>query len=393
MGKTVYLHIGSGKTGTSAIQVALVQRRDLLASVGLNYPSAQSDARARQGLVTSGNGHLLNDFLWPVKPGLGPRQKTVQEFQELLQSPPSSAIVYSSERLEDCNPESFSAFCKFLGAHGVRVRVIYYVRHLLDFALSSHSQAVKRGGFDRSFASFVKKYRCRYAETLNKFSGLVGKENMLVRLYENEEAHLVRGFVATLFDCECIADTRVLAAFDEPPTINRSLTTHELEAMLFVNKLIRDKNDWSATRAVSKKISDHLLSRAHNAYNNDITATRDEFRMLKELNPGVVDFVNEFVGGKFQLKYKSRKISIGPRTAEKASRKSAAYRAMIAHLVDQMEGAPNKGGAITDLQAISDSLGNDIAEVDELASAYKAVASVLAAHIVGTSSPSAGKKF
>jgi hypothetical protein len=50
----IVLHIGQGKTGTSALPSALARNHELLKSAGVLYPDHPSAAQARAGHVMSG---------------------------------------------------------------------------------------------------------------------------------------------------------------------------------------------------------------------------------------------------------------------------------------------------------------------------------------------------
>jgi len=54
--RTLYLHIGASKTGTSALQVAFARNAKALRGRGLHYPGKNQDAM--DGKITSGNGLL-----------------------------------------------------------------------------------------------------------------------------------------------------------------------------------------------------------------------------------------------------------------------------------------------------------------------------------------------
>lgn len=57
MRKTLYLHIGTPKTGSSAIQTFLEQNRETLRSKGIDYPGGP--AKKTQFSAQSGNGRDL----------------------------------------------------------------------------------------------------------------------------------------------------------------------------------------------------------------------------------------------------------------------------------------------------------------------------------------------
>jgi len=338
---TVYFHIGSPKTGTSAIQVALVRNRELLEKHGLIYPETSSDALARQGLITSGNGALLAGFLWPEESPGPNAAATFARLEKLMNSRPGLSLIYSAERFEFCPAERFSGLCARIEQNGARVKIIYYVRHLMDLALSAYNQAVKRAGYHVDFSIWLKRYKCRHADVIRTFSNIVGPDNLIVRLYEDEEDHLVKGFFRIIFDQEGIPAETI--DFEETPIVNRSLTRRELDVLLFVNKLVHDRR---TARRISTKISDRIVG-SLSFCPSDYMVTPEELRTLEDNSPAVPAFVNEFVGGIFELKFKSDKIAIGARQVMELDECDAKYRPAIAALIAHV----NADGSDADLKS------------------------------------------
>lgn len=64
--RILHLHVGAGKTGTSALQAAFVRNRDWLAGHGIDYPPSPWDEAAANHKITSGNGMGLAKFLNPA---------------------------------------------------------------------------------------------------------------------------------------------------------------------------------------------------------------------------------------------------------------------------------------------------------------------------------------
>ncbi|CAN0511837.1 unnamed protein product, partial [Phaeothamnion confervicola] len=58
--RTLYLHIGCGKTGSSALQVWLNHQADVLRRLGVDYPSF-GRRKLDDYAITSGNGKKLID--------------------------------------------------------------------------------------------------------------------------------------------------------------------------------------------------------------------------------------------------------------------------------------------------------------------------------------------
>jgi hypothetical protein len=143
----VWLHVGTGKTGTSAVQVALARHRPALAAAGLHYPlGMDDDAVALRGGTTSGNAKRLG---WLGAPRLRPPGFDAEAVERWLDAALAEAgerpVLFSSEALQAPVPEAFAPVLARLRAGGRRVRVLYLVRHALDHAVASYAQGLKVG--------------------------------------------------------------------------------------------------------------------------------------------------------------------------------------------------------------------------------------------------------
>ena len=116
------IHVGHGKTGTSFIQSVLAINAELLSSYGLNYPVyALEDGRAKQGLISSGNGMLITEDKWQAK---GP-------------------TLVSSEVLFERLLQDAALRQRISSRHG-RIKIILYTRDLFDYLISGWGQYIKR---------------------------------------------------------------------------------------------------------------------------------------------------------------------------------------------------------------------------------------------------------
>jgi hypothetical protein len=351
MSGTVYLHIGGGKTGTSAIQAALVSNRTLLRSYGLVYPQAPSDSRAQAGLPTSGNGVSLRGIVPPevrertgrkrltgLKNGIwAPDAQTAHsasaKLKKRLQQEVGRSFIYSSEGFAALSPEALTALCGIFQDFGLQVKVIYYLRHLMDHALSAYNQAVKWRLYRHSFGHFLEKYRSPYARVTEMYSGVLGKPNIILRLFDLERSNLIGGFFDLLLQQERIDRGEPLVLASGQDTVNRSLSLEELEMMLVVNKLLAKIRRRDALR-VCKRISAEI-TRSPAPSTSPKVVSVDEIRILQENNQQTLTYVNEFAGGDFELKLMSDDIAIGTRTPSPEGADSATYLSVIENLVDQ----------------------------------------------------------
>lgn len=126
----VVLHIGSPKTGTSAIQRFCLEHRQELAQAGVYYPEHKLDVNG----VSGGHAKLTV----PVLEGDIP--KASQCFQAwLAQAQQQNLCLLISGEAYYGRHEEFLELTK-----GLNVRVVAFLRHPLDYLIGNHNQGIKR---------------------------------------------------------------------------------------------------------------------------------------------------------------------------------------------------------------------------------------------------------
>ncbi|WP_298636815.1 hypothetical protein [uncultured Umboniibacter sp.] len=131
--KTIYIHVGPGKTGTSAIQYWLNSHRDLLKSeFGVWYPAHAIDSNG----VSDGNrAELLSiDEQGEFKVDAAKIQRLIAQFE----ASNYRSLVFSSERFYRHIPE--------LARLLPQARFVFYVRNQIEIFESNYNQSVKRHG-------------------------------------------------------------------------------------------------------------------------------------------------------------------------------------------------------------------------------------------------------
>ena len=116
--KTVILHVGHGKTGSSFLQSCLALSRKKLSDFDIDYPFHRSFSQAAAGRVSNGNGA---DFL-----------AAVQDLGGV-----SSKILFSHENLfHTLIGKDSVAFSEVLQSPDLRFEVIIYARDLFEHSFS-----------------------------------------------------------------------------------------------------------------------------------------------------------------------------------------------------------------------------------------------------------------
>lgn len=282
--RRLVLHMGMGKTGSSALQVAFVRNREKLADAGVNYPEHSSDEPARRGEVISGNGMGITPYLAPPKHDEEEAARARRRLFRTVEDSPQETVLYSSEFLYLFEPPRLDELQADMRARDVVIQAVVYVRDVAGHALSSYSQVVKRALYTGAFADYLTSqerlsYRLNLRPRLRRLRATLGPENVLVIHYDTTRERLFADFMQRVFG---ISD---LSGFDLcTGQVNRSLTRHELEMMRYMNGFLERKGQ-------ARRVSDVLLEQPPLG-SFDMTITPKELDVLRERFADEVEWVN-----------------------------------------------------------------------------------------------------
>ncbi|ESR26385.1 tetratricopeptide repeat protein [Lutibaculum baratangense] len=217
MARTLYLHIGHGKTGSSYIQASLAKSRRSLEEAGIWYPSPPDADKAASGGISSGNGRMLvgNEI---------PADRAPADCE---------AILFSSERLfkhllDADNRQAVRDWATAAGAGSIEV--LLFIRDPIEQLASSYQQAVKRHGTTISLDEFSAKQQMP-KDVRDLLAGLRAMSNVRVTVRNYSR---VRGSLLPVTAAWLGIDRSLL---ELPPReqVNRSLTAGELALQRVLN--------------------------------------------------------------------------------------------------------------------------------------------------------------
>jgi hypothetical protein len=155
-GKTLYLHCGYHKTGSSFLQTMFARHRDLLHERSIHYPVSSEEYEMLKGVLTHGNGKELSDALTSIK-----EDQAINVLQNGIKEATKNgckSLLYSAEGLFHLFPkekvlERLTKAAKSLGFS--KVSSLIYFRDPVSHALSTYKHRAKRGGHP-DFAAWVR---------------------------------------------------------------------------------------------------------------------------------------------------------------------------------------------------------------------------------------------
>lgn len=188
MKKILYVHVGTTKTGTTAIQSFLIDNQEVLNQKGYCYPLfpyRYPDVSERR------NARFLLEEAADTQNGIF--REGMDKIHELFRT--YDKIIVSDEGIWSANYEQRITMWRALKAEakegGFRIKIIVYLRRQDMYLISGWNQMVK-SGIGSSAATPWKDYvndlvsinKMKYATHLKKLAAFFGKKNLIVRRFE-----------------------------------------------------------------------------------------------------------------------------------------------------------------------------------------------------------------
>lgn len=239
--KQLILHIGCGKTGSSALQVWLNQNSNILRENGFNYPTFNMEIKDDYQ-ITSGNGtHLVNAV----------KNNSVNLFLSETAKYKERRIVFSSEAFQILDEKEIKELKDSAIEAGFEIKVIAYIRNLYEMAYSSYMQLVKRHGYTESLDFYLNRINTfQQFNVVDLWESIIGQINVLH--YDTESENLDLSFL------KIIGLPKEKIPRMKRNRVNRSLTLLESELLRSFSKSVQNKFKINVDK-ISTYISDNLI--------------------------------------------------------------------------------------------------------------------------------------
>lgn len=243
---TIYFHIGTEKTGTSSVQHFLHSNRNDLLQNGIFYPRTPGLFNHTKLLYYALNESTLRDTHLVFKDA---EPEPVERFRKNFSSSLEKEIrgIKTKPRMvlfsnEHCSARLYHAeelmrLRKLFRKFSKDIRILVYLRRQDDLLLSSYSTNVRSGSVDTFKVPPLDdkvNHRYNYLHLLNLWSGVFGRENMVVRIFERDK--LAGGNV--IHDLMNVLGMKIPDDFHMPGERNRSLDPKTLEFLRRMNRHI-----------------------------------------------------------------------------------------------------------------------------------------------------------
>lgn len=194
--KTLYLHIGTSKTGTTTIQTYCGINREQLKSKGVLFPIMPYHY---DRITKNRNGHFLYAMIY--ENGVRNKEKEKQVLKQELDYivdcfKDYDNVLLSEESIWWATATRRKGLWKYLQEHSqqnnYQVKIIVYLRRQDQFMMSRYNQIIKTdtGGGTQRFYEYFKdmngKYKCvmNYRQRLDYMAKFFPKENIVVKRFD-----------------------------------------------------------------------------------------------------------------------------------------------------------------------------------------------------------------
>ncbi len=263
--KTLYLHVGTPKTGTTAIQFFCRQNEKLLEEAGLSYPRMP---HYYGHLHESRNGLFLS-YDWKDENGHAQREKCEKALSEGFQLVRNYFENFDNVLLSDegiwfassyRRRDIWQILLEEAEQAGYLIKMIVYLRRQDQYAVSCWNQQIKSGNARRctwTLEEYLKNPPASlgldYGAKITKLANLFGKENILVRRYD--KSRFVNG--SLLEDFLQVLGLPYTAEYEMPANANPNpgLSASTVE----FKRVLNDMKDMSSedNRYLKKKLKQY----------------------------------------------------------------------------------------------------------------------------------------
>ncbi|WP_346839865.1 hypothetical protein [Microbulbifer sp. SAOS-129_SWC] len=230
--KTVILHVGRHKTGTSSLQSFFSVNRRVLSECGIFYPHTGVRNNAHHIVAESFSGGRVKLDQSNASPL---ESQLVKDLREEIASADEPIALVSSEAFQNVNPKLVAEIFS-----GFRLKVVMYLREQSLYLRSAYAQRVHATNMTLSLAEYYQKTflgSSDYLTYLNRWKSIFG-ESLDVLSYERsalKNESIIDDFVDRYLHA-CAEDPRLVY----PENVNPSLSETYLYYKLFLNHFIPD---------------------------------------------------------------------------------------------------------------------------------------------------------
>ena len=226
--QTIFIHIGRGKTGTTALQQVLADHSAALLAHGVLYPAAAGGAQ-RIGHDTFGKAFIdqIPCYMKPPKNAAA----ALEAMRTEIATSRAPYILISTEQLELANPARVREFFDDI-APDFDLRVLFFVRSQDELVESEYNQLVKMRRLTLSLAEYTDQmFNGDFLKTALDWEAAFGPGSVLGTVYDARSPRVAK----QIFELMGLADAG--ADLPCPASANTSLRFRALATARLLNSV------------------------------------------------------------------------------------------------------------------------------------------------------------
>lgn len=272
--RTLYIHAGGPKAGSSKIQSFLSAEAANLDRLGVAYRNAPRPECPNE--ITSGNGQKLFGLFTLNRAGHGACDQCIEGFFDA-----NKVAICSSELLAGFGAQQWRQIRDSCLRRGVKPLVIFLVRNAAAYLRSNYQQAIKRAGYHESFDVFLSQADYGHATALRTLWSVFQLEELRVLHFESVKPRIVAAFLEVIG-----LDAFGLGEEEQPRMINRGLAIEEELLLREANQICGDTHSAAMSDSLlssfpNRKVAVGVSEAHHNAiekkYANDVEWINNAF--------------------------------------------------------------------------------------------------------------------
>lgn len=283
----MYIHIGAGKTGTSAIQSFMnYNRKKLFDDFYCLYPNFQSHSFSR-GLQHN-HCPLFTKYEKSVS------MKCIQNMLSYSNKNHINKIVISCEGLLNNSNNEINLLKKISDTDGVNCMIIVYLRRQDHWIESAWKQWGVRNNKIEDIYEYVLKSPINWLENLSHWADGFGKDNIIVRPYEKEQ--LSCGLICDFLN---ILDIQYQGyQWTDPPknNINENIgfNTDIIEILRLNREFYKTIHDNRLLHFFSEYLDDNYRKSPFEKYS--LLSPEQRIEILNKYEPMNINIAKEYLG-------------------------------------------------------------------------------------------------
>lgn len=280
MKKTIFLHVGHPKTGSSSLQQFLAANRSVLEKYGYSYPACPSGRPNHHFLFLEAYSSNLK-----VRAKEGYKQSTVDRlillnrlFYQSLKTVPTPNIILSHE----CLIYGLNKLLPYF-MQDFNIVVIAYFRRIDHFVESFYGELTSHGSEHNTIEEHIQKnfkklYFSRY-NMIKCATELLGKNNIIIRPYERgqlKDQDVVHDFLSVL-NIHDTVDFKFLSKERNPRVSSKLIHFNRLLSQAFYNR-----NYFAMSRKVNGKLKFLSQQKADNEKKDSLLSYDQRMALIEK---------------------------------------------------------------------------------------------------------------